>query len=266
LPRYAVPKNLRLSYNKNIPDQKRSTSLRIPNVGENTMKIQRNFLFGCCLLVGLASTALASGIKGDYLETRSADVYTGACIANSEMGLAGDEATVAWRVREGSWNGIDLSGLSVVGVVKASATLGDPFHSPYPARAVLIIDSAATSQQRTALQSFAQSMAPELLKNLVRIETAPITLEIGEGEMHGCAKLEAGSLARIETRCLGGKDHLCGNEEAYYPPLTALVHAMPAFSLHDEFAGDGLNVHWKLTDRRNAFIGNFSQETTVALK
>ena len=182
------------------------------------------------------------------------------------MGLAGDLATMAWRIREGSWDGVDLTGLSVVGIVKANATLGDPFHNPYPARAVLVLDSAATTEQRTALQSFAQSMAPGLLKNLVQVETAPITLEIGEGEMHGCAKLEAGSLAKIETRCLGGKDHLCGNEESYYPPLTALVHAMPAFSLDDEFAGNGLGVNWKLTDRRNAFIGTFSQEAAFAMK
>ena len=219
------------------------------------------------LMLASATTGLASGIIGDYLETRSADVYTGSCIANSEMGLAGDEAIVAWHIRDGSWNGVSLGGLSVVGVIKANATLGDPFHNPYPAKAVLILDSTATSEQKTALQSFARSMAPELLKNVVQLETAPIKLEIGEGMPHGCAKLEAGTLARVETRCLGGKDHLCGNELTYYPPLVALDHAMPAFTLRDEFSGRGLNVNWELTDNRSAFIGSFSQnEAIVAMK
>lgn len=225
-------------------------------------------LFFAGILVLAGSTAgQASGVVGDYLETRSADVYTGSCIANSEMGLAGDEAIVAWHIRDGSWNGISLKGLSVVGVIKANATLGDPFHSPYPAKAVLILDAAASSEQKAALQNLAQSMAPELLKNVVLLETAPIKLDIGEGMPHGCARLDAGSLARIETRCLGGKDHLCGNELTYYPPLVAVDHAMPAFTLRDEFTGQGLNVNWQLTDRRSAFIGSFSQtEAAVAMK
>ena len=229
---------------------------------------QLRILFLACILVLATTTAgLASGIVGDYLETRSADVYTGACIANSEVGLAGDEAIVAWHIRDGDWNGASLKGLSVVGVVKASATLGDPFHDPYPAKAVLILDDRATSEQKEALKSFALSMAPELLKNVVRLEIAPIKMEIGEGMPHGCARLEAGSIAKIETRCLGGKDHLCGNELTYYPPLVAVDHAMPAYTLLEEFSGAGLNVNWQLADRRSAFIGSFSQgESAVAMK
>jgi hypothetical protein len=34
---------------------------------------------------------------------------------------------------------------------------------------------------------------------------APIKMEIGEGEQHGCAKLVAGTLVKIETRCIGGR-------------------------------------------------------------
>ena len=218
-------------------------------------------------VLATATAGLASGIVGDYLETRSADVYTGSCIANSEVGLSGDEAIVAWHIRDGNWEGVSLKGLSVVGVVKANATLGDPFHNPYPAKAVLILDAAASSEQKAALQSFAHSMAPELLKNVVQLEIAPIKMEVGEGMPHGCAKLEAGSIAKIETRCLGGKDHLCGNELTYYPPLVAVDHAMPAFTLLEEFTGEGLNVNWQLADRRSAFIGSFSQsESNVAMK
>ena len=77
----------------------------------------------------------------------------------SEVGLTGQEAILAWKVQEGDWKGVPLSGLSVVAVVRANATLGDPYHDPYPARSVLIVDSRASSQQRTALAAFAESMA-----------------------------------------------------------------------------------------------------------
>jgi hypothetical protein len=99
---------------------------------------------GFFLLSGLAVSGSAA-IKGDYIEVRSADVYTGPCFANSEVGLTGKEAILAWKVQEGSWKGVSLNGLSVVAVVTAQATLGDPYHSPYPAHSVLILDSRASS-------------------------------------------------------------------------------------------------------------------------
>ena len=70
-------------------------------------------------LVLMAAMALpaAAGIRGDYVEVRSADVYTGPCFANGEVGLVGDEAILAWRIDEGDWKGIKLDGLSVVAVV-----------------------------------------------------------------------------------------------------------------------------------------------------
>src|SRR5881397_2739036 len=85
-------------------------------------------------LLLLSVSAFAGQINGDYVETRSADVYTGPCFANAESGLVGDQATLAWRIRNGEWNGVSLDNLSVVAVTRASATLGDPYHNPYPAR------------------------------------------------------------------------------------------------------------------------------------
>src|SRR5215467_10246491 len=67
------------------------------------------------------------GIKGQYLETRSADVYVGQCFANGEVNTTGQEAIVAWHISEGKWDGVALDGLTVVGAIKAQATLGDPY-------------------------------------------------------------------------------------------------------------------------------------------
>ena len=216
-----------------------------------------SILLGIMVLMLPASGRAA--ISGDYLETRSADVWTGPCFANGEMGLAGREAILAWRIREGSWKGVRLDGLSVVGVVKAQATLGDPFATPYPIRAVVIVDEKASSEQRAALVAFAQDMSGEILKSVVRTEIAPIRMEIrreGSGET---ASLEAGDLAAVETRTLGEKDRHCGNEETYYPPLAVTSHATPAASVLDRYRGPGLGVSWTTRDKRNAFVGEFSR-------
>src|SRR6187200_795759 len=69
-------------------------------------------------------------ISGDYLEVRSCDVYTGSCFANSEMNLAGKEATLFWSVREGTWKGTKLNGLGVMAVIQADGTLGDLKYEP----------------------------------------------------------------------------------------------------------------------------------------
>ena len=75
---------------------------------------------GMAILLAVPGKA---AIKGDYIEVRSADVYTGPCFANGEVGLVGDEAILAWKIDQGDWKGTSLNDLGVVAVVKAHATL-----------------------------------------------------------------------------------------------------------------------------------------------
>jgi hypothetical protein len=215
-----------------------------------------SFGIGLFLFSVLAVPASAA-VKGDYIEARTEDVFTGPCFAMSEVSLTGQEAILAWKVRDGDWKGVSLNGLSVVAVVRAKASLGDPYHNPYPAEAVLIVDSRATSEQRTALAAFAESMAGDLLNHVVRVDAAPIQMTVEHGDMHGAAKLVARSFAKIETRSLCAGDHLCGNESVYYPPLVSLVHSMPAFTLDSSFSGQGLGEVWRNVDKRSAFVGSF---------
>jgi hypothetical protein len=205
----------------------------------------------------LAAPAAAQQISGDYIETRSADVYTGQCFANGEVGLTGNEAILGWRVRHGSWNGVALDGLSIAAAVRARATLGDPYENPYPAKAVLIVDDHATPTQRAALAAFAQHMGGRLLENVEKVVAAPVELAMSS-EHHGRALLRAGQFAVVETRAINETDHLCGNEVTFYPPLTATAHAMPAVALTDEYKGPSLGESWSTHDRRSAFVGTFA--------
>lgn len=222
--------------------------------------MKKSTLFPIVFLT-LTSAASARQIEGDYIETRSADVYTGACFANAEVGLVGNEAILGWRVTRGSWNGIGLEGLSVIAAVKAKATLGDPYGDPYPAKAVLIIDRNASAPQRAALVAFARHMGGRLLENVESVVEAPIIFEVAGHDSgdHGSALLHAGRFAAVQTRSLNDSDHLCGNEETYYPPLTETAHAMPAVALTDRYEGPGLGETWINHDKRSAFVGSFSR-------
>ncbi|HSY66558.1 MAG TPA: DUF1326 domain-containing protein [Terriglobales bacterium] len=207
-------------------------------------------------LLALSTTAFGQQIRGDYIETRSADVYTGQCFANGEVNLVGDEAILAWHVESGGWDGVALDGLTVAAAVHANATLGDPYANPYPARAVLLVDDQATPQQSSALIAFAHQMGGELLRHAQRVISVPMELAVNP-ERHGVALLRAGQFATVQTRPVNGKDHVCGNEVTFYPPLTQLTHSMPAVALTDSYRGPGLDVDWESHGRRSAFVGTF---------
>jgi len=215
-------------------------------------------VIGAICVACMSAAFAAAGVSGDYVEVRSADVYTGPCFANSQVDLEGKQAILAWHVRNGSWQGVDLSGLSVLAVVDANATLGDPYHNPYPAKSVLIVDEHANAGQRNALESMARAQAGKLVGHVVSVESAPIQVAVGEGENHGSVSLEAGRLVSIRTRSLCSGDHICGNEEVYYPPLVSTSHAMPAFTLEDAFHGAGLGMKWTRFDTRSAYVGSFA--------
>jgi hypothetical protein len=213
------------------------------------------YSFPLCVLV-LVGASFAQQIRGDYLETRNAEIYTGHCTANSEVNLVGDEALLAWHIRTGTWNRVPLDGLTVVAAVKAQGTLGDPYENPYPATAVLIVDDQATQPQQKALTAFAKQMGGPLLRNVKEVIAAPVVLVINR-EHHGSAFLRAGEIAAVRTRSLNENDHLCGNESTFYPPLTQVAHSMPAVAMTDAYSGPGLGVDWESHGRPSAFVGTF---------
>jgi hypothetical protein len=214
----------------------------------------RKALLACLSMAVLATSlnAMDITIRGDYLEARTSDVYTGPCFANGEMNLVGKEAILIWHVREGAWQGVPLAGLSVMAVLKAGNTLGY-VADPDP-RAVVIVDAAANAEQRRALLAFAREMGGELLDDIVAVEVEQIAFELGG---HGEALASAGSIAALETRCLSQSDHVCGNEDVFYPPLTRVSEATPAYTVVHQYSGQGLDSSWSNPYKRSAFVGEF---------
>ncbi len=103
-------------------------------------------------------------------------------------------------------------------------------------------------------------MGGDLLQDVVKVDYAPIEFEAANNDIHNMkVKLTAGSLATIETRALNEGDHTCGNEETWYPPLTKVQHAMPAYALTHAFSGEGLGTTWSSPYKRSAFVGSFVQ-------
>lgn len=215
-------------------------------------------ILSALVATALASAALAGDLKGDYLETRTCDVYTGPCFANGQVGLAGKDAIMAWSIDRGTFDGVSLAGLKVVVVLNASDTLGfggTLVHYPDPIHSVIIVDAKASPRQRDALVQFAVEHAKHT-GEVAKVISAPIAMELDHFASLGT--LVAGDIAQITTRKLGSGDCVCTNEATFYPPLCDVRNAVPAFTVEGGFAGPGLGTHWSNGNTRSAFLASFS--------
>ena len=197
-----------------------------------------------------------SAVRGQYVEARTCDVYTGSCFANADTGLTGKHAVLAWKVSTGSVAGTKLDGLAVVAVIAATDTLG--LKQSGTGKAVLLVDEKATTAQRDALVKFVKAQAGTLVGNVVAVKSAPVDLTICDCDGEACATVSAGSV-KVATRCIDGQhDKACGNESSLYPPLAKGVTAKAAVAAEHKFSGKELNETWDDAGRRGAFVGSFA--------
>jgi hypothetical protein len=209
-------------------------------------------------LILAAAPVSAAGITGQYIEARTCDVWTGPCFANAEMNAGGKHAVMGWKVDKGALNNVQLDGLSVVAVVQSTDTLG--LEQTGPSSAVLIVDAKANQAQREALVNLAKKQGGDLLKKIIKVETARVELDTTGCTEGGCAHLQAGQ-ASIKTRCLDGHhDKVCGNEVNFYPPLAKNVDAKAAVATQHAYTGAGFNETWKDSERRGAYVGSFEMK------
>lgn len=209
--------------------------------------------------LAIAGTTQKEPLSGNYMEARTCDVFTAACFANSEVGMNGKEAILAWQVTEGSQHGVQLDGLSVVAVVRAKSTLGDTAANPLPAQTIIYVDERADAAQQKALVALAQEMGEELTANILRVESVPIAMQADRCTKDTCGTLSVSDVAAIEMRCLHNEDMKCGNDKAFYEPLTKVSNAMAHFTEYEKYSDKGLGITWDDNGRRGAYLASFSR-------
>jgi hypothetical protein len=210
------------------------------------------------LVLTAATSGWAAQISGEYIEARTCDVYTGPCFANGEVGLAGREALMAWKVDKGEWNGVSLKGLGAALVLRATDTLGtNPSFkvNPHPIKSMILVDERATAEQKDALVAFVKNTAADMAKDVVKVQSVPF--ELNNDHLTGKGTFKAGDVAAIETRGMRKGDCVCTNEAVFYPPLTKVDNSQPAYSLKTSFEGKGLNTTFTSLGSRSAFLATF---------
>lgn len=217
-----------------------------------------------CLLAGsmwAAKLPTNNNVRGEYLEARTADVYTGPCFANGEVGQTGHLAVMGWHIDHGTFDGVQLDGLNVVGVLRAKDTLGDFALTSNPAKAVIIVDEKASLEQQSALKAFAQSMGGDLLHDVVRVDVQPIEFNVKDNNVHTrVASLVAGKLAKVSTRPMTEGDQVCHNESVWYQPLIKVDHAMAAYTTGNMYSGNALGETWNYPEKRGSYVATFNYQ------
>ncbi len=225
---------------------------------------KKSFVPAAVVLSVLLTAPLASAgtLQGIYMETRTCQVYTGPCFANAEIGLAGKNAIMAWKIQQGSMDcgdqgDVDLAGLSVVLVTRASETLAfRGVDDPRTLKSVILVDERASSVQREALIQFARHHAGRAGKVIARIDSVAIDMKLDLLELRG--ELSAGKQVTLKTRKARPEDCICSNESAYYPPLASVENFVPGVTIEGQLNGRGRGTRWSTPGDRSSYMATFN--------
>ena len=208
-------------------------------------------------LVGLAASPLMAGgkgLSGAYVEARTAEVFTGGCIMNSEAETVGKQAVLAWKVTRGSFNGIAIDGLSVVAALSGDRNLGmtEMGGAKPTVRTAMFVDQRANAAQQIALVAMANELSKGLVGTIVQVTPTAIQFADHGGEISVSAANVALDVSKHMTH-----DPSCGATQWFHPLATMDEAAMGVTAQH-LFTGSSLGTKWSDPNKRSAFFGTFS--------
>ncbi len=216
-------------------------------------------------IIGLTAAPLLAGgkgtISGAYVEARTAEVFTGGCIMNSEAETMGKQAVLAWKVDRGSFNGVSLDGLSVVAALSGDRNLGmtEMGGAKPSVRSVLYVDARANGAQQLALVAMANELSKGLVGMIVQVRPTTIAFADRGGEIDVAAGPAgaAGSEVALDVSKHVTHDPTCGAMQWFHPFSTVDDAAIGMTATHT-FTGASLGTKWSDPNRRSAFFGTFS--------
>jgi hypothetical protein len=211
------------------------------------------YLGAAALAVGLLATgaSAAPAVTGDYVESRSANVFVGACHHEGEIQTAGRNAVLAWNVTGGEFNGVSLKGVTAVAVVAGDKHLQLP---EAKRRSVLYVSDRATAEQRQALAALLKERAPNALGEVVAVKTAPVTFD-ASGDMY-----RVNAAGSVDMKIRKQTAELCCKQpyEMWGKPFVPVTAAKAGYCVGVQYKDAGLLQSWSSTDQNNAYFGQFA--------
>ena len=209
-------------------------------------------------LIGVAASPLLAGgkntVTGEYVEARTAEVFTGGCIMNSEAETMGKQAVLAWKVDRGSFNGIAIDGLSVVAAMSGDRNLGmTEMGGEKPSvRTAVFVDQRANAAQQIALVAMASELSKGLVGTIVQVTPTPIEFADHGGEINVSAAQVSLAVSKHLTH-----DPTCGAMQ-WFHPFASMDESAMGVTNRNFFTGSALGTKWSDPNKRSAFFGTFS--------
>ena len=197
----------------------------------------------------------APTVSGSYVEARTAEVFAGGCVMNSEAETMGRQAVLAWRVDKGAVGGVAIDGLAVVAALSGTHNLG--MHemggeAPTEVKALMYVDSRASTRQRQALVSMARTAMAHLAVRVVGVQAVPIAFD---RTAHAAAVTAGDATLQVEAHV--HHDPSCGAMQ-WFHPLSRGADAQVGLTRTQAFTGAALGTRWSQADRKSAFVGTFA--------
>jgi hypothetical protein len=208
-------------------------------------------------LLGLSVTPMLAGgarISGEYIEARTAEIFTGGCIMGSEAETMGKQAVLAWKVDRGSFNGVSLDGLSVVAAVAGDRNLGIAEIGGEKAnvKSAVYVDARANTAQQLALVAMASELSKGTVSNIVSVTPAPIAFT-SQGHVVNVATSNVA--LSVDKHMV--HDPTCGAMQ-WFHAFVPSADATMGVALEHSFSGSGLGSKWSDPNKRSAFFGSFA--------
>ncbi len=190
-------------------------------------------------LLLIAQAAFAGGrgrVTGDYVEARTAEVFAGGCIMNSEAETMGRQAILAWRIATGSFDGVTLDGLTVVAAVAGDRNLGMREmggEEPTSVKAIITVDPRATAEQRDALVALVRELSGGLISEVVRVETARVRFATTSNYVEVSVPDSVDLVVNKEMK----HDPSCGAMQ-WFKPFTSMMESAMGTAESHSFSGD----------------------------
>jgi hypothetical protein len=210
------------------------------------------------VFLSIAVPALAAerdAVTGEYVEARTAEVFTGGCVMGSEAETVGRQAVLAWRVAQGSFDGVRLDGLTVVAAVVGDRNLGIREiggEAPTEVKATLLIDDRADQSQRAALVSMVKASTGSLIGGIVETKAVPIRFARRANRV----EVDAGD-AVLTVQTDMKHDMNCGAMQ-WFHPLASTSTVAVAMTRAQAYNGRALGSRWQQVDKKSAFFGTFT--------
>ncbi len=193
-------------------------------------------------LLGVAVSPLIAGGKGsltgEYVEARTAEVFTGGCIMNSEAETMGKQAVLAWKVDRGTFNG--NLGMQEMGGEKPTV------------RSAMYVDARANAAQQLALVAMANELSKGIVGTIVQVTPSPISFADHGSEI----QVSAGQVTLDVNKHLT-HEPTCGAMQ-WFHPLAQVDDASMGVADQHSFLGAALGTKWSDPNKRSAFFGTFT--------